>query len=326
MKMTTLAVICPVYMEEEIIERFYENLKHILNTLPEEYESKIIFVVDHSKDNTLKTLKRIAAADKKTQILALSSRFGHQMSLLAGIDHADADAVVMMDSDLQHPPELIPRMLEYFEQGYEIVYTLREEGDETNWKQRMGSKFFYRMINWVSKVPIIENAADFRLVSRKVAAVFKTQLRERNQFMRGLFSWVGFRRIGIPFQVGTRSAGRSKYSLHKRMQLAVHGIVSFSKRPLQAAVLVGLAFAFLGFIFALVTFIQYFIYDSLPSGWTTLAILISVFSGIQLIFLGIIGEYIGAIFDEVKARPHYLIEEKWNFDDSKLDPYDPPSS
>jgi polyisoprenyl-phosphate glycosyltransferase len=314
--MKTLTVICPVYMEEEIVEKFYSNLKSILSKISEEYENKILFVVDRSKDNTLEILKRIAATDKKVQVLALSSRFGHQMSLLAGIDNADADAVVMMDSDLQHPPELIPRMLDYFEQGYEVVYTLREEGDETSWKQRVGSKVFYRMINWISKVPIVENAADFRLISRRVAGVFQTQIRERNQFMRGLFSWVGFRSVGIPFPVGLRSAGRSKYSLRKRTQLAVHGIVSFSKRPLQAAILLGLAFAVLGFIFALTTFIQYFIYDSLPSGWTTLAILISVFSGIQLIFLGIIGEYIGAIFDEVKARPHYLVEEKMNFDDS----------
>ncbi len=314
--MKTLTIICPVYMEEEIIEGFYENLKKVLKTLSENYDSKTIFVVDPGKDHTLEILKRIAGADKYAQVLSLSSRFGHQMSLLAGIDHADADAVVMMDSDLQHPPEVILRMLKEFEKGYDIVYTLRADQDETNWKQRIGSKFFYRMINWMSKVPIIENAADFRLISRKVAAVFKTQIRERNQFMRGLFSWVGFRSIGIPFQVGTRTAGRSKYSLRKRMQLAVHGIVSFSKRPLQAAVLVGLAFALLGFVFALVTFIQYFLYDSLPSGWTTLAILISVFSGIQLIFLGIIGEYLGAIFDEVKARPHYLVDEKWNFEDS----------
>ena len=313
--MKTLTVICPVYMEEEIIEKFYLNLIIILKKLSEHYESTILFVVDRSNDKTLEILKRIAVADKKAQVLALSSHFGHQMSLLAGIDHADADAVVMMDSDLQHPPELIPRMLEYFEQGYEIVYTLRKEGDEISWKQRMGSKFFYRMINWISKVPIIESSADFRLISRRVAAVFQTQIRERNQFMRGLFSWVGFRSVGIPFRVGTRSAGQSKYSLRKRMQLAIHGIVSFSKRPLQSAVLLGLAFAALGFIFAVVTFIQYFIYDYLPSGWTTLAILISVFSGIQLIFLGIIGEYIGAIFDEVKARPHYIVDEKFNFEE-----------
>jgi dolichol-phosphate mannosyltransferase len=313
--MKTLTVICPVYNEEEIIERFYRELKRVLDSLSGRYLARILFVVDRSRDETLNVLKGIAGADRAVKILALSSRFGHQMSLLAGLDHSDADAVIMMDSDLQHPPDLIPRMLALYEQGYEIVYTLREDGRETGWKQRLGSELFYRLMNRISQVAIIENAADFRLISRRVAAIFRTQIRERNQFMRGLFSWVGFRSIGIPFQVGKRPGGRSKYSIRKRMQLAVHGIVSFSKRPLQAAIFLGLLFAALGFVFALITFIQYFIYDSLPSGWTTLAILISVFSGVQLIFLGIMGEYLGAIFDEVKARPHYLVEEKWNFDE-----------
>jgi len=317
--MKTLTVICPVYNEEAIIEKFYRELKKVLGSLDKQYIAGILFVVDRGRDGTLDILKGIAGEDRAVQILALSSRFGHQMSLLAGLDHSDADAVIMMDSDLQHPPDLIPRMTALYEQGYDIVYTLRESSAETSWKQRLGSRLFYRLINRISQVPVVENAADFRLISRRVAAIFQTKIRERNQFMRGLFSWVGFRSIGIPFRVGIRPGGRSKYSLRKRMQLAVHGIVSFSKRPLQAAIFLGLLFAALGLVFALVTFVQYFLYDFLPSGWTTLAILISVFGGIQLIFLGIIGEYIGAIFDEVKARPHYIVEEKWNFDEPAND-------
>lgn len=310
----TVSVVCPVYNEEEVIEAFYTELSDALANSAEQYESKIIFVVDRCSDATLDVLKRIAKQDKSVRIIALSSRFGHQMSLLAGIDHSDSDAVVMMDSDLEHPPSLIPEMLEKFEEGYDIVFTVREYSKGTNIFKRLSSKLFYRMLNWISQVPINESAADFRLISRRVANVFKEQIRERNQFMRGLFSWVGFESIEIPFQANTRQAGKSKYSLARMVRFGMHGVVSFSKRPLQSAIFVGFGFATFALAFATLTFVQYFYYDTLPSGWTTLTILVSMFSGVQLIFLGIIGEYISAIFDEVKARPHYLVEEKINFD------------
>ena len=313
--MRTLTVISPVYNEAEVSESFFWALRKELNGLAEHYESRILFVVDRSSDTTLDILKRIAAADRSVGILALSSRFGHQMSLLAGIDHADSDAVIMMDSDLQHPPSHIPALLERFEQGYDIVYTIREDEQELGLLKRLSARLFYRLLNSLSQVSINESAADFRLISRRVARVFQTQIRERNQFLRGLFSWVGFKSVGVPFRVRTRAAGRSKYSLGRLIRFGMHGIVSFSKRPLQAAILVGFVFAAFGFINALVTLVQYFLYSALPSGWTTLTILISMFSGVQLIFLGIIGEYLGAIFDEVKARPHYIVEEKVNLGD-----------
>jgi glycosyltransferase involved in cell wall biosynthesis len=313
--MRTLTVISPVYNEAEVIEHFYQVLSKELQGLAGRYASRILFVVDRSSDDTLDILKRIAAADHSVGILALSSRFGHQMSLLAGIDHADADVVVMMDSDLQHSPALIPSLIERFEEGYDIVYTIREDERELGLLKRWGARLFYRLINSLSKVPINESAADFRLISRRVALVFQTQIRERNQFLRGLISWVGFRSVGVPFRVGTRAAGRSKYSLARLIRFGMQGIVSFSKRPLQAAIVVGFVFAAFGLINAVITFVEYFLYASLPSGWTTLTILISLFSGVQLIFLGIIGEYLGAIFDEVKARPHYIVEEQVNLGD-----------
>jgi dolichol-phosphate mannosyltransferase len=313
--MKTLTIISPVYNEAEVIESFYQALSKELNDLAKRYESRILFVLDRSNDGTLDILKRIATADGSVGILALSSRFGHQMSLLAGIDHADSDAVIMMDSDLQHSPSLIPTLLERFEQGYDIVHTIREDEQELGLLKRLSARLFYRLINSLSKVPINESAADFRLISRRVARVFQTQIRERNQFLRGLFSWVGFRSVGVPFRVGTRAAGTSKYSLARLLTFGMHGIVSFSKRPLQAATVVGFIFAGFGLINAVITFVQYFLYSSLPSGWTTLTILISVFSGVQLIFLGIIGEYLGAIFDEVKRRPHYIVEERINLGD-----------
>lgn len=311
--MKTITVVCPVYNEQEIIQEFYKELSSVLLNLSEQYESKILFVVDRCTDETLVVLKRIAENDRAVQILALSSRFGHQMSLLAGIDNSHSDAVIMMDSDLQHPPSLIPNMLELFEKGYDIVYTIRQDPHEIGFFKRLSAKLFYRVINQLSQIPINENAADFRLISRRVAEVFQKQIRERNQFMRGLFSWVGYNSVYISFQAKTRTAGNSKYSFSRLIRFGMQGIISFSKRPLQSAIILGFIFASFGLVYSMMTVIQYFLDDRLPSGWATLTILISMFSGVQLIFLGIIGEYIGAIFDEVKGRPHYLIEEKVNF-------------
>ena len=313
--MKTVTVVCPVYNEEAVIELFYREVRAVLTGLANRYQARLLFVVDRSQDTTLDILKHLAEIDPDVMILALSSRFGHQMSLLAGIDYGDADAVIMMDSDLQHPPALIPVMLEAYEQGYDIVYTLRQDTSEISWFKRTSSKLFYRIINRISDVPINESAADFRLISRRVAALFRTQIRERNLFLRGMIGWIGFKSIAVPFEVRKRPAGKSKYSIRRMIRFGTDGVVSFSKSPLQAAIGVGLVLALFGFGFAFITLVQYFLDKSLPPGWATLTILLSIFSGIQLTFMGIIGMYIGAIFDEVKARPHYIIEEMINLQD-----------
>jgi polyisoprenyl-phosphate glycosyltransferase len=313
--MKTLTVVCPVYNEEEVIGDFCRELRAVLESSAQDYGWTILFVVDRCQDATLDILREIARSDSRVRILALSSRFGHQMSLLAGIDHSDSDAVIMMDSDLQHPPELLPAMLGEFEKGYDIVYTVREDSHEIHWLKRLTSRAFYRGINAISQVPINESAADFRLISRRVAKLFQERVRERNLFLRGVVGWLGFRNVALPFRVRRRPAGKSKYSLRRMVTFGVTGVISFSKSPLQAAVVVGLGFALFGFGFAAVTLIQYFVYEALPPGWATLTILLSIFSGIQLTFLGVLGQYIGAIFDEVKARPHYIVEERVNFGD-----------
>jgi glycosyltransferase involved in cell wall biosynthesis len=316
-QMKTLTVICPAYNEEDVIESFYRELKAVLVGLAGSYEAKIIFIVDGATDATLDILKRLTQSDPATQIISFSTNFGHQMALIAGLDHCDSDAVVMMDSDLQHPPSLIPAMVNAFEKGYSIVYTIRRDSRDVPLFKRISAKLFYRLLNRISRVQINEGAADFRLISRQVVEVFQTQIRERNQFLRGLFAWVGFKSIGIPFQVRSRGGGQSKYSLVGMLRFGLNGMVAFSKRPLLTATFVGLILAALGFSFALLTVLQYFLHNTAPSGWATLTILITIFSGTQLIFLGVLGVYIGAIFDEVKRRPHYLIEEKINFDGQK---------
>ncbi len=307
---TSLTIISPVFNEVDVIEHFYKELKTVLTPL--KYTSKILFVLDKSSDGTIDVLKKIAHQDPSVQILSLSSRFGHQMSLLAGIDHADADMAIMMDCDLQHPPELIPKMIEEFEKGKEIVYTVRLDTEKIGMGKKLLSRLFYRFINSMSDTHINESAADFRLVSRRILKILKEQIRERNIFLRGIFSWIGFEQTAISFTANQRFAGKSKYSLSRRVKLGTHGVFSFSKKPLKAAILLGSLLAVSSLIFGLFTCVQYLFHKSLPSGWTTLITLISGFSGIQLIFLGILGEYIGNIFDEVKARPHYLVAEKIN--------------
>jgi dolichol-phosphate mannosyltransferase len=310
----SLQIVCPVYNEQDVIALFHNALSSTLSTIENRYQWRILYVVDRSSDDTMKILRKFSENDKRTQVLSLSSRFGHQMSLVAGIDHCNSDAVIMMDSDLQHPPELIPELLDAFEQGNDVVYTIRKEPKDNSALKRFGSNSFYRIMSWLSDIPLSPGEADYRLISRRIADIFKNNIRERNQFLRGLFSWVGFNRCGVSYEPSDRAEGKSKYDWSRMLRFASSGIISFSKKPLQYAILLGLSFSILGLISGLYVFITYFVSEYVPSGWTTLGILVSIFGGIQLLFMGIVGEYIGAIFDEVKARPLYLVDESINID------------
>ena len=310
--MRTLTVIAPVYNEEEVIADFYRELKATLDALSG-YTATMLFVVGRGTDRTLPILSELAATDRNLKVLSLSSRFGHQMQLLAGIDHADSDVVIMMDSDLQHPPALIPKLLAEYEKGNEVVYTIREKTGDQNLFRKWASDIFYFLLNRISDVHISGNAADFRLISRKVVEVLKNEIRERNLFLRGIVPWLGFNQVGVRFTANPRRAGKSKYPLSRLIAFGLSGVVSFSRKPLRVAIFVGLFFALLGFLYALFTVFQFFLLKALPTGYATLVVLLSVLGGFQLVFLGVIGEYIGAIFDEVKKRPHYLVDEKLNF-------------
>ncbi|OHA40397.1 MAG: glycosyl transferase, partial [Candidatus Taylorbacteria bacterium RIFCSPLOWO2_02_FULL_50_120] len=293
--MRTLTVIAPVYNEEEVILDFYRELKRELEKLSG-YRTTILFSVGRGTDKTLEILKEVAEKDRAVRVLYLSARCGHQMQLLAGVDHADSDAVIMMDSDLQHPPSLILKLLAEFENGNDVVYTIREETQEQPTLRKLCSDIFYFFLNLISDVPISGNAADFRLISRRVADVFKKDVRERNLFLRGIVPWIGFNQAAVRFTAHPRRAGTSKYSLSRLITFGLSGVVSFSRKPLRLTILTGLLFALFGFLYALFTIIQYLFLESLPSGYATLVVLLSLFSGFQLIFLGIIGEYVGAIF------------------------------
>jgi dolichol-phosphate mannosyltransferase len=308
-----LTILAPVYNEAEVIETFYTRTKAVLESLGPDYRGQMLFVVDRSTDGTMGVLRSIAARDASVQVLGLSSRFGHQMSLLAGIDHArGADAIIMMDSDLQHPPELIPELLRQFELGNDVVYTIRRDTVHTGFLRKLGGRCFYAVIGLLSDSTIHQNAADFRLVSRRVVGILRTGVRERGLFLRGILSWVGFNQTGVEFSAGARGGGESKYSWSRMVTFAAAGILSFTTKPLRLGIFVGLFFSFLSVILGCATVVSYFLDRSIPPGWATLVILQLLFGGIQLIILGIIGAYIGMIYGEVKGRPHYIVEEAVN--------------
>jgi glycosyltransferase involved in cell wall biosynthesis len=316
-----LTVVAPVFNEQEVIAAFYERTRAVLETARDRYASHILFVLDRSTDETLPVLRRIAERDRDVQVLVLSSRFGHQMSLLAGVDHArDADAIIMMDSDLQHPPELIPELLAQFERGNDVVFTVRRDTAEIGWVRRFLGRQYYRLLGYLSDIPVQRDTADFRLISARVARTLRTQIRERGVFLRGILRWVGFNQVGVEYTAARRAAGRSKYSLSRMIALAAAGILSFSTKPLRMGIFVGIAFAVVSFAYGAVTVVGYFTDRSFPAGYATIVTLLLLFSGVQLIFMGILGAYVGGIYDEVKRRPHYLVDEALNIEADELAP------
>lgn len=311
--MKKINIILPVYNEVEVIADFDHELFKVLDGLRDQYTFEVIYVLDKCADGTLDVLRSIAERRSEVRVLALSRRFGHQLSLVAGMDACDGDAVIMMDSDLEHPPALIPALLAKFEEGVDIVQTRRTYHEDIPAFKKFASRSFYRLLSRISSVPVSEDAADFRLISRKVLVVFQTKIREQRQFLRGLFPWVGFNTATVEFVSQRRAKGRSKYTLQRLMAFAVVGIVSFSKAPLQLSIFLGLAMSALAILHGLVMTVLFFFTSRPPAGWTTLVALVSFLGGLQLIVLGIIGEYIGAIFDEVKNRPLYIVEESFGY-------------
>ncbi|WP_449123545.1 glycosyltransferase family 2 protein [Pseudomonas sp. MPG01] len=313
MTITKLTIVAPVFNEEAVIAQFHLRVSATLSTL-QDVDSQIIYVVDKCTDNTLEVLRCIAKDDSRVKVLAMSSRFGHQMSLLAGIEQAlEADAIVMMDSDLQHPPELIPVLINNFLEGADVVYTVRSDTLDVNPIRKALGNLFYKLLNRLSDVEINPNAADFRLISRRVAKILAEGFAERNMFLRGLFSWIGFKQVGIEYVAEKRAAGVSKYSFSRMVQLAISGILSFSTKPLQIGIFVGISFSVVACLLMFATLFTFMFDRSLPSGWTTIVMLLLLFNGIQLFVIGVLGVYLGGIYEEVKSRPRYILEEEISY-------------
>lgn len=313
----TLSVVVPCFNEQEVIRVTHERLTGVLADI-EGMTHELIYVDDGSRDATRAALREIQAADPHVRVVALSRNFGHQMAVSAGVEHAAGDAVVLIDADLQDPPEVILEMLARWREGYQVVYGVRaERTGETHFK-RFSASAFYRTLNRVSDVAIPLDTGDFRLMDRVVVDALNA-MPERDRFVRGMVSWLGYRQIGIPYKRDPRLAGESKYPLIKMLRFAADGILSFSSAPLRVATWIGLmasALAVVGIAYAL--FMRMFTESWLP-GQALLFIAIAFLGGVQLLSLGVIGEYVGRIYAETKRRPLYLVAERLGFPPGQAD-------
>jgi dolichol-phosphate mannosyltransferase len=307
-----LSVVIPAFDEEGNLHELTGKLVPILEVY-RDYE--IIFVDDGSKDRTLEILKELHRENQRVRYLSLSRNFGHQNALKAGLDHASGDCVITMDADLQHPPELIPQLVEKWLEGYEIVYTTRKDDPNLSFSKRKTSGLFYRLMNRISDVHIDKGASDYRLLDRSVVEVLKN-INEYYLFFRGMTAWIGFKQCAVEFTPAQRFAGETKYSFRSMLGFALTGITSFSLKPLRVSVFLGLLFAIMAFIYGIYAIAMKLFTDQTIPGWTSVLASVLFIGGIQLIVLGIIAEYIGKLFIESKRRPHYIVKEKSENDQS----------
>lgn len=303
----TYSIVVPVFNEESVLDEFSRRALAVMDPLGKPYE--IIFVDDGSVDATFRKASEWASKAPQVKAIRLSRNFGHQVAITAGIDAASGAAVIVMDGDLQHPPELIPEMIRKWAEGFHVVNTARMETEGIPLKKKMFSKLFYKVINMDSEVPIYPDAADFRLMDRSAVEAFR-QLREQDRFVRGLTSWIGFRQASVPFRAPERHSGESKYTLRKMVRFAVNGITSFTTLPLKAVGTFGLFVAAASFVYAAFALYQKLVLGITVEGWTSLLVGILFLGGVQLISIGVLGAYIARIFRQVKNRPLYFVQEK----------------
>jgi dolichol-phosphate mannosyltransferase len=306
----TISVVAPVFNEEAILPEFYRRTSAALDALGEPWE--LVLVNDGSRDRTPQIMRELHAADPRVKVVDFARNFGHQVAITAGADYATGDAVVVMDADLQDPPEVIPDLLARWREGYEVVYAVRAERKGETWFKEFTAKAFYRIVYRITDIDIPMDTGDFRLMDRKVVDALKA-MREKHRFMRGLSVWVGFRQTGVKYVRAERFAGETKYPLKKMLKFALDGITSFSYLPLQLATYVGFTIAGLAVLGIIATIILRLSGSEAFYGQATTLVSVLFLGGVQLISLGIIGEYLGRIYDEVKGRPLYIVREAVGF-------------
>ncbi|QNH54575.1 glycosyltransferase family 2 protein [Selenomonas timonae] len=301
--MKRVSIVVPVYNEEDNIAHFVQSVEKVMETLPYAYE--ILFIDDGSRDRSREILREMGERDPHVQSIFLARNAGHQVALTCGTDHADGDAVITMDGDMQHPPELLPVLLAKWEAGYEIVQTVRLTTEGASIFKRLTSKYYYRLLNAMTDVEIQEGGSDFRLMDRKAVLALR-RYHEHARFIRGIVGAMGFRKTSVEFVAPERFAGQSKFSLHKMISFALDGILAYSVQPLRAAFYVGICSALLAVLLFL-----HVLYETLRgetvAGWSTIVVCSLFFGGMQMMMLGVCGEYIARILQEVKNRPLYLI-------------------
>ncbi len=311
--MKKISVVIPMYYEEEVANECYTKMKSVLQEI-EGFDYEIICVNDGSKDKTLEILEKIAEKDEKLKIVSFARNFGHQCAVTAGLKYVTGDCAVIIDADLQDPPELIPEMIKLWEQGNEIVYGKRKKRKGESIFKLFTAKMFYKTLNTLSDVEIPRDTGDFRLVDKKVVDIMNL-MPEHNKFLRGLWSWMGFKQIPLEYERKERYAGKTKYPLKKMLKLASDGIIGFSTKPLKLVGALGFLSILIAIIVLIYSIISYiFGLNNLTAGWTSIMVTITLFSGVQLLSIWVMSEYIGRIYDESKGRPQYIIDKKINIE------------
>jgi glycosyltransferase involved in cell wall biosynthesis len=309
--MKKISVVVPMYYEEEVALECYKRLEGVLSNL-ENYENEIIFVNDGSKDKTLEILSNIASENKNVKVISFARNFGHQAAVTAGLKYVTGDAILIIDADLQDPPELLPEMLKLWEEGNEVIYGQRKTREGESAFKLFTAKMFYQTLNALSDVEIPKNTGDFRLVDRKVVDTINS-LPEHNKFLRGLFSWVGYKQYAFEYERKERFAGKTKYPLKKMLKLAADGIIGFSTKPLKILGGLGIISIIISFIILIYSILSFaFEWNNLAPGWTSIMVSITFFAGVQLLSIWVLSEYIGRIYDETKNRPQYVIDKTIN--------------
>lgn len=303
-----ISIVTPVYNEEDNVVFFHEEITKVMKSTGMDYE--LIYVNDGSKDRTDELIRELAEKDPHVRAITFARNFGHQTAITCGMDFARGDAVITMDGDMQHPPELIPLLLEKWKDGYDIVQTIRTSTEDSGFIKKITSAGYYKVINSISKTPVTPGGSDFRLMNRKSLDVF-LRFREHARFIRGIVGGLGFKQTTIKFEAPARHAGVSKFSMNKMLHFAMDGILTNSTTPLRAAFYAGAVSGFIGILLILHVLYSYLVGNTVP-GWATMTILIAFFGSANLVGLGIIGEYIGRIYEESKNRPLYWISGDTN--------------
>ncbi|WP_147534145.1 glycosyltransferase family 2 protein [Bacillus marasmi] len=305
--MKKITILIPAYNEQDVLYQLYNRLSTVINQLPR-YRFELLFVNDGSKDETLNIIKSLRKQDNRVSYVDLSRNFGKEIAMIAGLDYALGDAVIILDADLQDPPELIPEMISYWEDGYDDIYAKRKSRAGESWLKKWTSRAFYRVLQKITRVPIQEDTGDFRLLDSRCVEALK-QLRETQRYTKGMFSWIGYNKKEILFDRDPRAAGETKWNYIKLVDLAIEGITSFTTNPLRLSSIFGFTVSIFAFMYMIWVILKTIIMGEPVAGYPSLMTIILFLGGIQLISLGIIGEYLGRVFNETKGRPLYFVDE-----------------
>lgn len=308
--MKKISLLIPAYNEEETLPLLYKELCNVIKEI-ENYEFEILFINDGSNDNTLNILRMLQDRDSRVNYISFSRNFGKETAMIAGFDYVTGDAAVVLDADLQDPPQLLSEMIKYWEQGYDDVYAKRRTREGESWLKKFTSHAFYKLLQKMTKIQIQEDTGDFRLLDRSAIQALK-KLREKQRYTKGMFSWIGFNKKEILFDRKPRAAGKTKWNYLKLFNLALEGVTSFTTFPLRIATLIGMIVSVLSIIYMFIILIKSIIWQDPVQGYPSMMVTILFLGGVQLISLGIIGEYVGRIFNETKNRPLYIIREHNN--------------